>query len=335
MPPWKAFTCNGNQRFSAAIQRIKSTYQVGDGEYMSTRSRMSTHLAEQSSALQNIGRLLVQCSDRPGIVSAVSTFLLNHQANIVESSQYSTDPEGGTFYLRIEFHADNLLEKKQELEKDFQKIADAYEMEYRFSYAVELKRTAIFVSKEPYCLMELLWEWQNGDLNTDIVVVISNHEDAREMVEALGIPFHYIPANKDIRQEVEQQQIQLMEEYDVDVLVLARYMQILTANFVSHFPNQIINIHHSFLPAFIGARPYERAFGRGVKLIGATSHYVTNDLDEGPIIEQDIERVDHRDDTVQLKKIGRQIERRVLARAVKWHLEDRIIVENNKTIVFH
>ncbi|PIC65537.1 formyltetrahydrofolate deformylase [Sporosarcina sp. P13] len=302
---------------------------------MSNKSQVATQLEEQSATLKNIGRLLVKCSDKPGIVAAVSTFLLNHQANIVESSQYSTDPEGGMFYLRIEFHADNLLQKKEQLEQDFHKVADEHDLEYRFSYAVELKRTAIFVSKEPYCLMELLWEWQNGDLNTDIVVVISNHEDARGMVEALGIPFHYIPANKDIRQDVEKQQIKLMEEYDVDVLVLARYMQILTPDFVSHFPNQIINIHHSFLPAFIGAKPYERAFGRGVKLIGATSHYVTNDLDEGPIIEQDIERVDHRDDVIQLKKIGRTIERRVLARAVKWHIEDRIIVENNKTIVFH
>ncbi|WP_301109524.1 formyltetrahydrofolate deformylase [Sporosarcina sp.] len=296
---------------------------------------MSTHLEKQSSAMQNIGRLLIKCSDKPGIVSAVSTFLLNHRANIVESSQYSTDPEGGTFYLRIEFHSEDLLDQKEAIEKDFRKIADEHDMEYKFSYAAELKRAAIFVSKEPYCMMELLWEWQNGDLDAEIAVVVSNHEDSREMVEALGIPFHYIPANKDIRQEVEQKQIKLMEEYKVDVLILARYMQILTPDFVSHFPNQIINIHHSFLPAFIGARPYERAFGRGVKLIGATSHYVTNDLDEGPIIEQDIERVDHRDDTVQLKKIGRKIERRVLARAVKWHIEDRIIVEDNKTIVFH
>lgn len=302
---------------------------------MSAQSKIATHLEEQSTAQKNIGRLLIKCSDKPGIVSAVSTFLLQYEANIVESSQYSTDPEGGMFYLRIAFHLDNLLDKKEEMEEDFKGIAKQHEMDYRFSYAVELKRTAIFVSKEPYCLMELLWEWQNGDLNTDIVVVISNHEDARGMVEALGIPFHYIPANKDIRQDVERQQVKLMEEYEVDVLVLARYMQILTPEFVSHFPNQIINIHHSFLPAFIGARPYERAFGRGVKLIGATSHYVTNDLDEGPIIEQDIERVDHRDDIVQLKKIGRTIERRVLARAVKWHLEDRVIVENNKTIVFH
>lgn len=155
--------------------------------------------------------------------------------------------------------------------------------------------------------MELLWEWQSGDLDTDIVVVISNHEDARELVESLGIPFHYIPANKDIRKQVEQEQIRLMEEYDVDLLVLARYMQILTSDFVSRFQHQIINIHHSFLPAFIGARPYERAYERGVKLIGATSHYVTNDLDEGPIIEQDIERVGHRDNVTDLKKSAAEL----------------------------
>lgn len=302
---------------------------------MSTTSNAASQLEKQSTEMQNIGRLLVKCSDKPGIVASISTFLLEHNANIVESSQYSTDPEGGMFFLRIAFHAENLAEKKAAIEEDFKEIAAQHEMDYTFSYAAALKRTALFVSQEPYCLMELLWEWQNGDLNTDIVVVISNHETSRAMVEALGIPFHYIPANKDIRKDTEQQQIELMEQYDVDLLVLARYMQILTPEFVAHFPNQIINIHHSFLPAFIGARPYERAFSRGVKLIGATSHYVTNDLDEGPIIEQDIERVDHRDDVVQLKKIGRTIERRVLARAVKWHLEDRIIVEGNKTIVFH
>ena len=165
--------------------------------------------------------------------------------------------------------------------------------------------------------------------------MISNHEDARSIVESFGIPYYYIPANKDIRKQVEAEQIRLIEEYNVDLLILARYMQILTPNFVNHFENRIINIHHSFLPAFIGANPYERAHTRGVKLIGATSHYVTNDLDEGPIIDQDIERVDHRDTVTDLKKIGRQIERRVLIKAVKWHLENRIIVQANKTIVFH
>jgi len=289
----------------------------------------------QSKLFENRGRLLVKCPDKSGIVAVLSKFLFEHDSNIVESSQYSSDPEGGTFFIRIEFHCEDLMTKSAQLEKDFEVIAAAHTMDYHFTYGTERKRTAIFVSKEPYCLMELLWEWQNGDLETDIVVVVSNHEDARDMVESLGIPFHYIPANKDIRQQVEEEQVRLMAHYDVDLLILARYMQILTPEFVSHFPNRIINIHHSFLPAFIGARPYERAFDRGVKIIGATSHYVTNDLDEGPIIDQDIERVDHRDRVIDLKKIGRQIERRVLARAVKWHLEDRIIVEGNKTIVFH
>ncbi len=201
--------------------------------------------------------------------------------------------------------------------------------------ASELKRVAIFVSKELHCLHELIWEWQTGNLMAEIAVVISNHEEARELVERLNIPFHYMKANKDIRAEVEKKQLELLEQYDVDVIVLARYMQILTPDFVSAHPNRIINIHHSFLPAFIGANPYKRAYERGVKLIGATSHYVTNDLDEGPIIEQDIERVDHRDNAEALKNIGRTIERSVLARAVKWHLEDRVIVHENKTIVFN
>lgn len=285
--------------------------------------------------LENRARLLVKCPDKSGIVAVLSTFLHNHEANIIESSQYSSDPESGTFFIRVEYTCDNLPAKAKQMELDFERIAEDYAMAYSFHYANIRQRTAIYVSKETHCLLELLWEWQNGDLDTDIVCVISNHEDARPMVEALGIPYHYIPANKDIRKQVEAEQIRLMEQYKVDLLILARYMQILTPDFVRHFENRIINIHHSFLPAFIGAGPYERAFKRGVKLIGATSHYVTNDLDEGPIIEQDVERVDHRDDVPTLKKIGRQIERRVLVRAVKWHLENRIIVQGNKTIVFH
>ncbi|HLR42775.1 MAG TPA: formyltetrahydrofolate deformylase [Pseudogracilibacillus sp.] len=296
---------------------------------------MMSILTPNHQKKENIGRLLVKCPDKPGIVSALSTFLFENDANILESSQYASENNDGMFYIRFEFHRDNLLNKKNEMEEIFEPLAKKFDMEYTFTYAQERKRSAIFVSKETHCLLELLWEWQSGDLDTEIPLVISNHEDAREIVEPLGIPYYYIPANKDIRAEVEAKQIELMKEYNIDVLILARYMQILTPNFVEHFPNQIINIHHSFLPAFIGAHPYERAYNRGVKLIGATSHYVTNDLDEGPIIEQDIERVDHRDNVPTLKKIGQQVERRVLARAVKWHLEDRIITKDNKTIVFH
>ena len=296
---------------------------------------MSTTSLKMDQQLQNRARILVKCPDKPGIVSVLSSFLHKHNANIIESNQYSSDPEDGMFFIRIEFHCDDLVMKRSQMEAEFKQIAIEHNMTYSFHYKAIRQRAAIYVSKETHCLMELLWEWQNGDLDMDIAVVISNSDVARPMVEALGIPYYYIPANKEIREQVEAEQIRLMEEFNVDLLILARYMQILTPNFVAHFENRIINIHHSFLPAFIGANPYARAFARGVKLIGATSHYVTNDLDEGPIIEQDVERVDHRDDVAALKKIGQKIERRVLVKAVKWHLENRIIVEGNKTIVFH
>jgi|SRR5690625_880202 len=283
---------------------------------------------------EDIGRLLVKCPDKPGIVAALSTFLYEHGADIMESTQFSSDDPSRMFYIRFEYFLEGLLDKREELERNFEPLAEEFDMEVTFTYNDKRKRSAIFVSKEIHCLVELLWEWQSGDLDTDIALVISNHETAREVVEQVGIPFYYIPANRDIREQVEAQQLQLLEEYDIDLIILARYMQILTPNFVEKYPNRIINIHHSFLPAFIGARPYERAYDRGVKLIGATSHYVTNELDEGPIIEQDIERVDHRNNVASLKKIGQQVERVVLARAVKWHLQDRIIVKDNKTIVF-
>lgn len=283
---------------------------------------------------EDIGRLLVKCPDKPGIVSALSTFLYEHGADIMESTQFSSDDPSRMFYIRFEYFLDGLLDKRDEIEKNIQPLAEEFEMEVTFTYNDKRKRSAIFVSKEIHCLLELLWEWQSGDLDTDIALVVSNHETAREVVEQMGIPFYYTPANREIREEVEAKQLELLEEYDIDLIILARYMQILTPNFVEKYPNQIINIHHSFLPAFIGARPYERAYERGVKLIGATSHYVTNELDEGPIIEQDIERVDHRNNIASLKKIGQQVERVVLARAVKWHLQDRIIVKDNKTIVF-
>ncbi|MCY8880046.1 formyltetrahydrofolate deformylase [Bacillus spizizenii] len=299
------------------------------------KSYMTQRLNEYRDGNEDKGRLLVSCPDQPGIVSAVSAFLFEHGANIIESNQYTTDPEGGRFFLRIEFDCEGIREKKETLQDAFASVAETFDMTWSLTLASELKRVAIFVSKELHCLHELIWEWQTGNLMAEIAVVISNHEEARELVERLNIPFHYMKANKDIRAEVEKKQLELLEQYDVDVIVLARYMQILTPDFVSAHPNRIINIHHSFLPAFIGANPYKRAYERGVKLIGATSHYVTNDLDEGPIIEQDIERVDHRDNTEALKNIGRTIERSVLARAVKWHLEDRVIVHENKTIVFN
>lgn len=295
---------------------------------------MQEHLQAFREKNENKGRLIIKCPDQPGIVAAVTAFLKEHDANIVELSQYSINPEGGTFFTRIEFETPDLKNNAQKIENNFQGIAEQFSMQWKFNYVSELKRAAIFVSKEPHCLLELLWEWQSGDLMMDIALVISNHEDAKGIVESMQIPFYYLPANKDIRKEVEAKQLKLLQEFNIDLIVLARYMQILTPDFVAAHPNKIINIHHSFLPAFIGARPYERAYDRGVKLIGATSHYVTNDLDEGPIIEQDIGRVNHRDSAEDMKKAGRRIERTVLARAVKWHVEDRVIVHGNKTVVF-
>lgn len=278
-------------------------------------------------------RLLVSCTDQPGIVSAISTFLFEHGANIVESNQYTTDPTDGRFFLRIVVEGEPLQE--QEIREDFEKIAERFEMTWKWSFLHHKKRTAIFASKDMTCLRELLYQWEGGNLDTEIPLVISNHETGREIVESFGIPYYYIPANKEIRKEVEAKQLELLQEYEIDLLVLARYMQILTPEFVSEYPEQIINIHHSFLPAFIGANPHKSAYDRGVKLIGATSHYVTDDLDEGPIIEQDVIRVDHRDQVEDLKKQGSLIERTVLTRGVKWHLEDRILVNENKTIVFN
>ncbi|MGM9930994.1 formyltetrahydrofolate deformylase [Pradoshia sp.] len=279
-------------------------------------------------------RLLISCPDQPGIVAAVSDFLYKQGANILASNQYSTDRHNGTFFMRVEFEAPELDKKEALFKTGFTNVAEQFGMKWDVIFAYKLKRAAIFVSKELHCLRELLWEWQSGDLMAEIPLVISNHEDAREVVESLQIPFYHIPVTKETKKEAEEEQLRLLTEYSIDTIVLARYMQILSPEFVARQKNKIINIHHSFLPAFVGAKPYERAFDRGVKLIGATSHYVTDDLDEGPIIEQDIMRVNHQDDVRMLKKIGASIERSVLARAVKWHLEDRIIVHGNKTIVF-
>ncbi|QDI92625.1 formyltetrahydrofolate deformylase [Salicibibacter halophilus] len=295
---------------------------------------MKNHRQAFQQDNKNRGRLLISCPDQPGIVAAVSQFLANHQANIIESSQYSTNPEGGDFFIRIEFECPDIESKKPLLQEEFWKIAQSFSMEWTLSFVHDLRKAAIFVSKELHCLRELLLEWENGDLMMDIPLVISNHPDAKDFVESFGIPFVHIPANKNNRQEAEQQQLKLLEEYNIDIIILARYMQILTPTFVKAYSEKIINIHHSFLPAFVGANPYARAFERGVKIIGATSHYVTNDLDEGPIIEQDIKRVNHRDQVEDLKKNGRIIERSVLVRAVKWHIDDRIIVYDNKTIIF-
>ncbi|USG66672.1 formyltetrahydrofolate deformylase [Brevibacillus ruminantium] len=278
-------------------------------------------------------RMLISCPDRAGIVAAVSHFLFEQGANIVQSDQYTTDPETGRFFMRIEFDVVNLAERYESIKESFRPVAESYAMEWSLVEANRRKKMAIFVSKEDHCLLELLWLWKSGALHADIEVVISNHPDMKETVESFGIPYRHIPVVKDRKAEAEEAQLAAVPD-NVDLLVLARYMQILSPRFLQVYPMQIINIHHSFLPAFVGAKPYEQAYQRGVKLIGATAHYVTEELDAGPIIEQDVQRVTHQEDVETLKQLGRQVERTVLARAVGWHLEDRVLVYGNKTIVF-
>ncbi|RKP53825.1 formyltetrahydrofolate deformylase [Cohnella endophytica] len=278
-------------------------------------------------------RMLISCPDKAGIVAAVSQFLYEQGANIVQSDQYTMDPEGGMFFMRIEFDLQELEVRLPSLQEDFNRIADRFSMRWSIFRAARRKRIAIFVSKEDHCLLELLWQWQAGDLDAEISMVISNHDDMRSLVESFGIPYHHIPVTADTKAEAEQKQKELTAG-KIDLIVLARYMQIVSPKFIEQYHNRIINIHHSFLPAFVGGKPYQQAYNRGVKLIGATAHYVTEELDGGPIIEQDVQRVSHSDNVNELKRMGRHIERIVLARAVKWHVEDRLLVYQNKTVAF-
>ncbi|OXM88384.1 formyltetrahydrofolate deformylase [Paenibacillus rigui] len=287
----------------------------------------------QRDDMKNRARMLVSCPDQPGIVATVSRFLYEYGANIVQSDQY-TNHDGGMFYIRIEFDLEDLDTRREQLKSDFSAIAEKFQMKWSVNRASRKKRLAIFVSKEDHALLELLWQWQAGDLDADIAMVISNHNEMRSLVESFGVPYHHVPVTADTKAEAERKQLELVVD-QVDAVVLARYMQIISPKFIEYFPNRIINIHHSFLPAFVGGKPYAQAHNRGVKIIGATAHYVTEELDGGPIIEQDVQRVSHRDNVDDLKRIGRHIERIVLARAVSWHVEDRVIVHGNKTVVFN
>jgi formyltetrahydrofolate deformylase len=244
------------------------------------------------------------------------------------------DPEGGMFFIRIEFDLEDFRRREPSLRDRFGEVAARFGMKWELHQAARRKRLAIFVSKEDHCLLELLWQWQAGDLNADIAMVISNHPDLKPLADSFGIPYHHIPVTAETKSQAEQRQLELLDG-QIDAVILARYMQIVSPNFVERYRNRIINIHHSFLPAFVGGKPYAQAHRRGVKIIGANAHYVTEELDGGPIIEQDVQRVSHRDNVDDLKRIGRHIERIVLARAVSWHVEDRIIVHDNKTVVFN
>ena len=277
-----------------------------------------------------LARLVVSCPDRPGIVAAAAGFLHRADANIVSSAQHSTDPSGGRFLMRMEFEVSELGGLAEAFARE---VAEPFGMDWRVTAVDVPKRVAVLVSREDHCLLDLLWRRRRGELHADIGVVISNHEDLREQVEAFGIPYVHVPVERDRKAEAEAAMLEhLAGRYDL--VVLARYMQILSGGFLAMVGAPVINIHHSFLPAFAGAAPYERARERGVKIIGATAHYVTEELDAGPIIEQDIARVSHRHDVDALRRIGRDIERTVLARAVRWHLEDRVLADGERTVVF-
>jgi formyltetrahydrofolate deformylase len=285
---------------------------------------------DQRIAKHSTTRLLLACPDRPGLIALVSGFLADAGLNIVDADQHSTAE--GRFFMRMVF--DPVPEEEQaELQRRFEeKVAGPFEMEHRFAESSQRKRVAIMVSREDHCLSDLLWRWRNDELGGDLVGVLSNHPDHAEQVESVGLPFHHVPVESGSREQSEQQALELLG--DVDLLVLARYMQILSPAFLEQLGAPAINIHHSFLPAFVGADPYRKAHERGVKLIGATAHYVTAELDAGPIIDQDVTRVSHSDEVDDLVRIGRDIERLVLARAVTAHLDDRVLLDGERTIVF-
>ncbi len=283
---------------------------------------------------EGTARLLVQCPDQPGIVAAVSQYLDRHGANMVRGDQHSTGGENPRFFLRVEYNVAGLDGSATAIAEGFgEEVARRFDMDWHVSYSADRPRIAILGTREPNCVLDLLWRARTEELAADIAVVISNREILRPLAERFSVPFEHLPVTRETKVEQEKEMLELLHGR-VDLVVLARYMQILTPTFLDAYPQQIINIHHSFLPAFAGADPYGQAQERGVKIIGATAHYATAELDAGPIIEQDVLRVTHRDTRADLIRLGRELERQVLARAVRWHIEDRVLVYDNKTVVF-
>ena len=283
--------------------------------------------------MKNSATLLITCPDTKGIVAAIADFLYQHNANILHADQHQ-DAENSLFLMRVEWDLKDFSLDEASFAGAFQGIAKTYKMTWELKFSKDKLRMAIMVSQYDHCLADLLHRYKNNELQCEIPLIISNHLDAQKLAEFYDIPFFHIPVEKDKKKEAETEQFALFDRFQVDFIVLARYMQILSEDFVKRYPQRVINIHHSFLPAFIGARPYHRAFERGVKLIGATSHYVTEVLDEGPIIEQDIDRISHRDQVEDLIQKGRDLERIVLSKAVRWHIENRILIYANKTVIF-
>jgi formyltetrahydrofolate deformylase len=283
--------------------------------------------------VKNTAILLIDCPDQKGIVAAVGDFLYRHNANILHADQHQ-DAERDLFLMRVEWDRKDFTLDPPEFTRKFAPLAERFGMRWRLELSALPHRVAIFVSKYDHCLADLLYRHQSGELPCDIPLIVSNHPDAKRWADFYAIPFHIVRVEGTNKAEAERKQLDLLHEHKVDLVVLARYMQVLSGDFVARYPRRIINVHHSFLPAFIGARPYHRAFERGVKLIGATSHYVTEDLDEGPIIEQEVVRVSHRDGLDDLLQKGRDLEKVVLSRAVRWHIDHRILAYAHKTVVF-
>jgi formyltetrahydrofolate deformylase len=277
--------------------------------------------------------LLVSCPDRKGLVAALAQLLYGHGANIIDADQH-TDTVAKMFFQRIRFDLAELHTDRIALERGIQDVAERFDMQWRLAYEAAPKKVAIFVSKYEHCLYDLLLRHRAKELACEIAMVISNHEDLRFVAGQFNVPYHVFAIDKTNKAAQEQAEMELLDRSNVDLIVMARYMQILSREFCERYRHRVINIHHSFLPAFVGSKPYHGAHERGVKLIGATAHYATSDLDEGPIIEQDVIRTSHRDSIDDLVRKGRDLEKVALARAVKWHLEDRVLVYGNKTVVF-
>lgn len=277
--------------------------------------------------------LLITCPDRKGIVATVSEFLYRRNANIIHADQHQ-DAELGLFLMRVEWDLRDFTLDLAHFAEEFAPVADQFQMNWRLARSGKRAQVALFVSRYTHCLADILYRAHSGELNCDVRLVVGNARDGEELALFYGVPFHYFEVTPQTKTIVEHDQLELLADHNVDLVVLARYMQILSPAVVGRYPQQIINVHHSFLPAFSGARPYHRAFARGVKLIGATSHYVTEELDEGPIIEQDVVRISHRNQVEDLVRKGRDLEKLVLSRAVRWHVEHRIVVYANKTVVF-
>lgn len=283
--------------------------------------------------MRNTAVLLVACPDRKGLVAAIANFLYRHDANILHADQHQ-DSEAGLFLMRVEWDLAGFNLGLHRFAEAFAPVASQYDMRWELKLSSVKPRMAIFVSKFDHCLADLLYRWHAGELYCEVPLIVSNHPDTHWLAESYRVPFHHMAVTRETKPEVEAAQLALLAAHRVDFIVLARYMQVLSPDFIAHYPNRIVNIHHSFLPAFHGAKPYQRAYERGVKLIGATSHYVTEVLDDGPIIEQDVVRISHRDDLDDLVRKGADLEKVVLSRAVRWHIDNRILVYGNKTVVF-